>query len=123
MRRLEDELRDALRRREPPSGFASRVLARIGAGKQAGNSLRSFVGTPAFRWLAGSLAGVILVVGLAFHQEQARRAAEAERDSRQALLALRITGQKLNEAFARVAGAGRHVPGDPAKFDLSQEEP
>jgi hypothetical protein len=123
MKRLEDELQNLLRRRDPPAGFAGRLLRKIAAEeRQSGwHGLRHFFRSPAFHWLAASLAGALLVIGLALYQRQQRRI-EARKDSQQALLALRITGQKLNEALARAANVGRH-PGEIEKSDLSEEEP
>lgn len=85
MDELEDQLRRAFEREEPPVGFAERVVART----------RS-KGTP--RWLAAAAAlFVLLGAGYAYrwHQGQTAR--------REVLLALRITSAKLTHIQARVA--------------------
>lgn len=124
MKRLEDELRTLLRRRDPPAGFAQRVLRRIEAGesRRARNPLGYLLSRQTPRWLAASLAGILLVIGLSLYQRE-RRSLEARRDSKQALLALRITGQKLNEALERAARAGRRSADEMDKSDFSEEEP
>ncbi len=124
MKPLEDMLREALRRQEPPEGFSRRVISRIEDKRSARwKPLSMFFKAPALRWLAASAAAVVLVIGLVVHQQRVRQRIEAQRDGQQALVALRIADQKLNEAFARVAGAGHSVPGDPAKSVSSEEEP
>lgn len=123
MKPLEEELRNALRRQEPPEGFSRRVMANISSSGKAGseNPLRWFFRNPVFRWAAACVVGALLFAGLVANQHRAQRRAEARRDSQQALLALRITSLKLNEAFAAAAYAGRHAPGDPAKSDSMEE--
>jgi hypothetical protein len=123
MKPLEDELRRALRRREPPPGFTQRVLARVrqeaGARSLAGvrSEARPAQRAPWARWsLFGSrirlgLAAVATVLLLAVslsvwrqrREEQERIAGAAARA--QVMEALRITSAKLNRVRARVAAA------------------
>jgi hypothetical protein len=103
MSRFEDELRKALRREEPPEGFAERVMARI----QSRDSVREASGrwsgllaafrAPRLRWAAACAAAVLLAGGLEYRSRKLERA-EGERASRQVMLALRITGSKLRLA-------------------------
>jgi len=95
MSRLEDELRQALRRREPPAGFAERVLARA--------RQRQTHYPPLFhwRWLAAAAALVVLAAGLYFFEERRRRL-EGERAKQQVMLALHLTGSKLRLAQQRI---------------------
>lgn len=97
MSRLEDELREALRRREPPAGFAERVLGRARAratGRRRPPLLQ-------WRWLAAAAALVVLAAGLHLMEERRRRQ-EGERAKEQVMLALRLTGAKLRLAEQRV---------------------
>ena len=97
MNPFDEELREALQRRQPPAGFAERVLARIpGAAPQRQK--------PSFRWqwLAAAAAAVlILTVGLAFYRQHLRRI-EGEKAKDQVMLALRVTGSKLRGVQERV---------------------
>ena len=84
---IEDELRAALRREDPPPGFAQRVVART----------RS---KPTPRWAmprliwAWAIAAVVVVVGFTGMSEY--REKKAERAGHQAVLALQIAAEKLN---------------------------
>ena len=100
MKRLEDELKRALWRDEPPDGFAERVLA---AAEERGQSAWSrLFARPGFRWaLAGAMCLMLAVIGTEYKKaqdEQARgRAAKA-----QLMLALRVTAEKLQFAQEKV---------------------
>ncbi len=100
MKSFEDELRQALRRREPPPGFAERVLARAGARQRQPRR-------PAWldwRWLAPVAALLVLTVGLNLFLERRRRLA-GEQAKQQVMLALQLTGSKLRYAQERVQAA------------------
>lgn len=95
---FEDQLRNALARREPPAGFAARVGARV---KQASPQRR--VWKP---WAAGWIAASLLVSACGiqqFEQWQDRKKGEAARA--QLLQALQITSSKLQRIQKRVEGA------------------
>jgi len=85
---LENELKTALRRQNPSPGFADRVVRAAVPRKR----------TPVTVWAAAMAA--MLVGGVAIHHEYQQR--EAEKVTRQALMALRITSEKLNMARDRV---------------------
>lgn len=89
MREFEDELRSALRRQEPPAGFADRVLARARSkGAPRGRS-----------WVAAAIAaGLLLSLG-GFEYRQY----EGQKAKRELLLALEIAGSKLNIAQERIS--------------------
>ena len=95
---LEDRLRAALGRVEPPPCFREKVLAKAAQAppRRVPTLLR-----PALRpWVAA--ATLLLVLGGAWAlraQAERRRSLEAQA---QLLLALQITNQHLNDAFARV---------------------
>lgn len=95
MSRLEDELRQALRRREPPAGLAERVLERVREPEKHHPPLFHW------RWLAAAAALIVLAAGLHFFQERRRRL-EGERAKEQVMLALHVTGSKLRLAQQRI---------------------
>lgn len=95
MNRFEEQLRAALRRQDPPPGFADRVLERTA--------------TPAVRvmparwqrvlWASGAIAAALAVVWVSASTYQHSK---EEKVARQAELALRIAAEKLNLARAQV---------------------
>jgi hypothetical protein len=129
MRPFEDELRRALERREPPPGFARRVMARVRREAEARTGARAKSGEqPArrslgFGWswfgprlrfgLAAATACLLLAVSLSVwqrHREDVQRR-EGEAARAQVMEALRITSAKLNHVRAKVeaaTGEGEH---------------
>jgi hypothetical protein len=83
MSRLDDELKIALRREEPPPGFAERVLARADFPRRR----RAW-------WAAAIAAAILLAAGVEF-EHQRRLRADGEQARARVMLALRITGSKL----------------------------
>jgi len=97
---FEYELKSALHRQEPPNGFTVRVLARL---EQARPEpwRQPWLRLPSLRWaLACALGIAVFAGGWMFQQE--RRRAEGEAARQQVMLALRITGAKMQLAEARV---------------------
>ena len=90
---LDDELRAALRREDPSPGFARRVVARAQSTPAPKASRR-----PAMLWAAAIAA--MLVVG--FTVESEYRQMKAERAGRDAVIALRITAEKLNQTRDKI---------------------
>ena len=104
MDRLEDALREALRRKAPPEGFAERVLARHAApAPKPGpwEAFRLWFQLPSPRWAAAAALTVVLLAGYQYTVEQRRRA-QGEAAREQVLLALRITADKVEYARAKV---------------------
>lgn len=106
MNHLEDELKKALQRVEPPAGFAERVLLRAARGEDE-KPVRSrrwlglfgFGGarTGGLRWAAACAVCVVLAAsGVLYERDMQRRRGEEAKD--QVMLALRITGSKLQIA-------------------------
>lgn len=94
---LEEELKNALNRKEPSENFEERVTAAVEAEASAGR--RKVVQMPARRWLAAAAAVIVLAgAGEAYRRHRGEEAAE------QVMLAMRITGAKLNHVQMRVAG-------------------
>lgn len=104
--RFEDELREALRRVEPPEGFSSRVLARVAREMSRPcwrDRLRGWLAAPRWRWAAVA-CGLALIGGVEYQREMDRRA-KAERAKEQMLLALEITAEQLHVAQRSVQRA------------------
>ena len=92
---LEDQIRDALRRQDPPDGFAGRVLLRSQA------ALRADTPRPRFRilWPAATVAAtaaLALSISIEYHSLQEQWA------GRQAIQALQIASEELNTARNKV---------------------
>ncbi|MGH9430088.1 MAG: hypothetical protein ACRD3T_00935 [Terriglobia bacterium] len=116
MSNLENQLRAALRRREPSFDFAQRVLERAQSTFRAGTrpaptSPRPIVLPPAkpwfasvgLRWAAAIAAAILLAVAGVVHEFQVRQErAQAERARQQAQIALRIASAKLNVALREI---------------------
>ncbi len=117
----EDDLRAALKRKDPGRDFTQQVMARLNedARKPAASpqARRLFTWLPTFRFapaLAASAIAVMLLVGAwvgySSYQEHERvalqvelqRESEAKRAEQQAILALRISSEKLNHVFRKV---------------------
>ena len=94
MEDFEDQLKGALRKQDPPTGFAERVIAKTKPAKR-------MPGRPI--WTFAAIAAA-LVVMIGVNHEVRERAEErrAEAASRQAVLALRITAEKLNAVRGKV---------------------
>jgi len=94
---LDDELRSALRRREPPPGFTGRVLRSLAAAGSRPPGWRERLATlfpqTRLRWAAVSVAlGVLLVSSGAGY----RRHRQGELAKEQVVTALRIAGERLS---------------------------
>ena len=90
---FEDDLKLALRRVDPPVGFEGRVLARL----YERESPRPWRFTA---WAAAAGLAFASFAGVAIYQYQQQRRAIEARD--QLLLALRVTGQKLDAVRDRI---------------------
>ncbi len=106
MSRLEDELRQALRREDPGPEFTARVLAQAAAQKRPAGWWSALVASfrpPLVRWAAAGVAASRLVAGagLEYRRQQQVRI-EGEAAKQQLVLALRIAGSKLHTAQAKV---------------------
>jgi len=110
---LEQELRRALIRKEPPEGFEDNVLSRIAAGETVRTS------APIRRWSRTALpiaASLMLLFGasyyLQYEQLQRQHAAQAQTEeaARDVVLALRIASEKISAAQAKVEEITRYEP-------------
>ena len=92
---LENELKSAMERREPPEGFADRVMARIPPRKRRAWS---------HSWFAAAAAALIAIAGPAAyeHQKAERLRREGERAKAELVMALEIASEKLQHTRAKV---------------------
>jgi hypothetical protein len=81
MKEFEDQLRQALRRREPPDGFARRVAGKAAASRRPA----------AAKWLGAAIAAslLLLVGGMQYQRYRGERAKE------QLMMAVEITAEKI----------------------------
>jgi len=105
MKPIDDELRRLLRRKEPPAGFVERVMARLRTEPPRSTLVQrrsAFFRWPVLRWaVAAAVVCIAVVAGIVRQQHQQQVRAQAERASRQAILALRITNEQIDAALER----------------------
>lgn len=105
---LERELREALRVRDAPAGFAARVVERVDGKHGRKRQPLRLIGLNApiikgafVRWaIAASLLVAVAAGGYSRHERMQRQAGERARQ--QVLLALRITSATLHSVHDRV---------------------
>ena len=104
MKELDDELRAALGRQEPPAGFAVRVLQRVDAETvRPARSRAQFI-----RWAVAAALVAAMAGGMQYRSIQRERdeRARGEAAAAQLLQALRIAGSKLQVVQAKVKEIG-----------------
>jgi len=107
---LEHDLRRALKRKDPPSGFDDRVLSKMAAGEPV------HVPLDARRWGRLSLpiaASLMLAIGATYYvqQQQQRRADLVHaRTAHDVVLALQIASETISAAQAKVEEMTRYEP-------------
>lgn len=115
MKNLEDELRKALRRIEPPAGFTERVRTRLERNTARKNAWRSilshFFQRPRLRWaLAGALAGILLVGRTLENRRRERLRIEGETAKAQLKKAMEIASSRLNSALRQIERVDHRKP-------------
>jgi len=115
MKDLENELRKALERREPPDGFAERVLAQLEPAPTPKPGWReaiiSLVRIPRLRWAAvGVFACVLVTAGVVHYRRVEQERAAGEAAKAQVMQALRIASKKLNVTWRKVQEADHRPP-------------
>jgi hypothetical protein len=91
---FEDQLRESLRRTEPPAGFADRVLAQAAAERH--DNRRRWT-----RWgVAGAMAASLFAGALGLEQWRERQRGQEARE--QLLQAMEITGSKLQRIQKKI---------------------
>ena len=110
MSNLEDDLKMALRREEPPADFADRMLARLSQSPEPSwrERLSVLVRPPRLQWVAVSVMVSVLLpfAGVQIRKQQQYNA-EGERAKQQLLFAVRVAGSRLHQAQKRVLESGR----------------
>jgi len=105
---LEHELRQALKRRTPSSGFDERVLGRIASGATVP------VPAPQTRWtrlalpVAASLAFALAGSYYVSQHERQQELAQAEQAARDVVLALQIASEKVSAVQVKVQEISHH---------------
>lgn len=108
---LEQDLRRALQRKDPPRGFHDKVLSRIAAGETARTRATMWVWPRVALPIAASL---MLAFGGTYyvHRQQERQArelrAQTEQAAREVVLALQIASEKISAAQAKVEEITRY---------------
>jgi len=114
MNAWEEKLREALRRKAAPEGFAERVLARTRElpepAEKPWERLRAFFAKPALRWAAVGALCLVIASGAVYRERQERQRREGELARRQVKQALRIASVKLNVALRKVQGINQGAP-------------
>ena len=121
---LDDELQNMLKRKEPPEGFAERVLARLETAPPKRNLIRRTIHLwrwPVLRWITVAAACLLLVAGIARYQHQQRVRAQAEQASRQAIQALEIARAELNTALEQAQRITAQALAAPQKAKMRME--
>jgi len=108
MNRLERDLRESLKRREPPPGFADKVIARAYATDESRESSRWSV-FRSWRWQAAVAALLVVIIGGGLFVQEQRRKADNERKKEQLIAGLEITASKLQKAQKRLANIDLHL--------------
>ena len=96
---MHDELRDALRRVEPPAGFADRVLQNAARDVRPRREPSRFR-APVRLAIAAMLTIATISGGVWYRAEERRR--EGEEAKRQVLVSLNIAGSKLREVAMKI---------------------
>ena len=102
---LEDDLRRALKRTDPPLDFANRVIAEVEReARRTPSALNAPARTarvtfaPVMRWMAAAATVAIVAAGAGRYYDYQQKVAEAKRVEAEIRLAMQIT----SDAFARV---------------------
>jgi hypothetical protein len=89
---FEQELRESLKRREPPRQFAATVLARVRESDRRSGARQER--SRAWRWIPAAAMVIVLAAGTIAYRERHRRI-EKEQSKEKLMFALQITSSKL----------------------------
>jgi hypothetical protein len=113
---LEKELKQAMTRRDPPPGFAGRVLERIANEERRSSWWRQWISPVGMRWaMAGGVAAVLMGAGLAEYRQR-----QGEIAKERVVLALQIAGSKLHYAQRKVQQV--RLPAEALGMDRTEEK-
>jgi uncharacterized membrane protein len=101
---LERDLRQALRRKQPSAKFAARVLASLPQERPRTLSVRMH--RRVLRWAVAAVVVITATGGGYMYREHQRELERGKLARQQLMLALRITGEKLQLAQKRVQQIG-----------------
>lgn len=102
MTHMDDELRRALGRVDPPRGFAARVRARVAAaGPVSPNERGTSAAWARAGWAMAATLAIAVGSGVWFRAQEQRRA-QGEEAKRQVLLSLSIASSKLRAIETKV---------------------
>jgi hypothetical protein len=101
---FDDELRRAFERKEPPPGFADRVLARINQAQSAEEPRRPVRMSSAFavRWIAAAAAGAVLAIASSQYYASRQAAIDEAKVKEQLRVSLQLASEKLNDVERKV---------------------
>jgi hypothetical protein len=104
MNSFDDQLKKALERKQPSTDFTARVLAAASSERRRTAAAREHGGWRWWRpvWLAPLAAMLAVTLGVVYQQHHVR--VEGELAKEKLVIALRVTGVKLQEAQAKVVG-------------------
>ena len=97
---LERDLKQALRRKEPSAGFAARVIANLP--QERPSRWSTWLRQPTLRWATACALVIGIASGGYAYREHEQELARGREAKKQLMLALRITGAKLQLAQHRV---------------------
>ena len=104
---LEDDLRRALRRTEPPLDFANRVIAEVMRESKAGSQVPVVSRFPVKQWFAAAATVALVAAGGARYYQYQQQLAEAERAQAEVMLALQVTSDAFAIVQAKLQDSGR----------------
>jgi hypothetical protein len=107
----DDDLKNALRRKDPGPDFTQRVMARVGQAEQRVPAAKSprgwlaWISAVKLRPAMTALAATLLVAAaswMGYEKYREVRTEQAREAAQKTILALKITNAKLNQVFKRV---------------------
>jgi len=111
MNDLESKLRAALRREEPPSDFAGKVMAKLQPSRTSRlEGVFFFLRLRPVRWALTGACACLLIAMYIYDRGQEKARAEGELAKAQAITALRIASAELNSTLAKVINLQRSAP-------------
>jgi len=111
MDRLELELRDAMRRREPPAGLRERIMGRVREERTEESQVVEFrprrrMGIWSWRWAAAGAVAASLTVGTVVMKQRQNDVLAAQAAAAELEEALFFAGTKIHKARNAVWGRG-----------------
>lgn len=109
MNSFDDQLKELLRRKEPPNGFSERVIARLSRDGYRRNATPRKFSAPArrtwARWAVALAACLALAIGFGWYGRVLHERSRSEIASKQAMVALHIASTEFNLALEQAQQA------------------